>query len=108
MTKILLDNVEIDMELNSDVVDRQGRVLLKKGVILTEKHLRVFNTWGVLEVDIKGDIEQEEIKKDFPPELIEEATKQVQNQFQHNDPNHPVIKILFDYCKTRYMDNKAG
>ncbi len=108
MAKVLLDNVEIDMELNSDVVDRQGRVLLKKGIILTEKHLRVFNTWGVLEVDIKGDIEVDEIKKHYPAELVEAATQHVTNQFQHNDLSHPVIKILFDYCKTQYMDNKAS
>lgn len=108
MTKILLDNVEIDMELNSDVVDRQGRVLLKKGVILNEKHLRVFNTWGVLEVDIKGDVEPEEAKKHYPPELVEEAAQYVANQFQHNDLSHPIIKNLFEYCQIQYMDKKVS
>ena len=108
MTKLLLENVEIDMELNSDVVDRQGRVLLKKGVILTEKHLRVFNTWGVLEVDIKGDVDVQEVTKIYPPELIKEAEKFIKNHFQHNDLSHPVMKNLTSYCQTRYMDNKVS
>lgn len=108
MAKILLDNVETGMELSADVVDRQGRILLKTGVVLTEKHLRVFHTWGVLEVDIKGDVEQEEVKKIYPPELIEKANKQAKVHFQHNDINHPVIKELFDNWQQRYMDNKAN
>ena len=108
MTKILLENVEIDMELNSDVVDRQGRVLLKKGVVLTEKHLRVFNTWGILEVDIKGDVDVEEVTKIYSPELVEEADAYIKKHFQHNDLSHPVVKNLSDYCQTRYMDNKAS
>ncbi len=108
MTKILLDNVEIDMELDADVVDRQGRVLLKAGVILNEKHLRVFNTWGILEVEIKGDIEAEETKKHYPAELIEEASQLVKIHFQHNDLNHPVIKNLFGYWQKQYLDSKVS
>lgn len=107
MPKILLDNVETGMELSSDVVDRQGRTLLKAGVILTDKHLRVFHTWGVLEVEIKGDIEQEEVKKIYPPELIEEASQLAKIQFQHNDINHPVIKNLFENWQEHYMNNKV-
>ena len=107
MAKVLLDNVEIGMELSADVIDRQGRVLLKEGIVLTEKHLRIFNTWGVLEIEIAGDLEQEETKKDYPPELIEEAKLSVATHFQHNDANHPVIKNLMDYCQNQYMENKV-
>ena len=108
MAKILLNNVETGMELATDVVDRQGRVLLKSGIVLTEKHLRVFNTWGILEIEIKGDLEFEETKKNYPPELVEEAQQQAQQHFQHTDLNHPVIQSLFDYWKNNYMDNKVS
>ena len=107
MTKILFDAIEAGMELNSDVVDRQGRILLKSGVILTDKHLRIFHTWGVLEVDIKGELEHEEVKKIYPPELIDEANKLAKVHFQHNDLSHPVIKGLFDYWQNNYMENKT-
>jgi len=108
MAKILLDNVEIGMELDADVIDRQGRVLLKSGVILSEKHLRVFNTWGILEVEIKGDVDAKETKKHYSPELIEEANQLAKIHFQHNDLNHPVIKSLFDYWQNHYMENKVS
>ncbi|VAX14501.1 hypothetical protein MNBD_GAMMA24-879 [hydrothermal vent metagenome] len=107
MEKILVDNAEAGMELDADVVDRQGRVLLKAGVILNEKHLRVFNTWGILEISIKSGVEIEEPKKNYPPELIEKANQLAKIHFQHNDINHPVIKSLFDYWQNHYMDNKA-
>ncbi|NOZ38329.1 MAG: hypothetical protein GXP11_09770 [Gammaproteobacteria bacterium] len=107
MEKILLDNVETGMELDADVVDQQGRVLLKAGVILNEKHLRVFNTWGILEISIKGGVESKEEKKNYPPELIEEANQLAKIHFQHNDISHPVIKELFDYWQNQYMDSKV-
>jgi len=107
MTKILLDNVEIGMELDADVVDRQGRVLLKSGVVLNEKYLRVFHTWGILEVNIKGDVEAEEMTKAYPPELIKEASQLAQVHFQHNDLNHPVIKNLSEHWKNNYMSNQV-
>ena len=107
MTKILLDAIEVGMELNSDVVDRQGRVLLKAGVTLTEKHLRVFQTWGVLEADIKGDFEQAEDDKVYPPELIDEATKLADIHFQYNDTSHPAMKILYKYWHHNYMATKV-
>ena len=107
MTKILLDAIEVGMELSSDVVDRQGRVLLKTGVSLSEKHLRVFQTWGVLEVDIKGEFEQAEDSKVYPPELIEEANKQADIHFQYNDISHPAMKILYEYWHHNYMATKA-
>ncbi len=108
MAKILLNNVETGMELDADVVDRQGRVLLKAGVVLNEKHLRIFNTWGVLEVSVKGDAEITETTKQYPPELIGEAKQLAIIHFQHNDLSHPVIKNLFDYWQSHYMDNKVS
>ena len=96
------------MELGSDVVDRQGRILLKAGVELTEKHLRIFNTWGVLEVDIKGEVDTTETTKEYPPELVEQANQYVATHFKHNDLNHPVIKNLAEHMKLVYMETKAG
>jgi len=108
MAKILLSNVEIGMELGADVHDRDGRVLLKSGVILNEKHLRVFNTWGVLEVTIKGDADEVPNKKNYSPELIDEATQLAKIHFQHNDLSHPAIKNLFEHWQNDYMNNKVS
>lgn len=108
MAKVLLDNIETGMELKSDVVDRQGRVLLKAGVELSEKHLRVFSTWGVLEIEIVGGADAEEVKKVYSPELVVEAKQYLDKLFQHNDLTHPVIQKLTDYCQIQYMDSKTN
>lgn len=107
MTQILLDSLEIGMELNADVIDRQGRTLLKSGVLLTEKHLRVFQTWGVLEADIKGDVKQGDNLKVYSPELIEKAKQLADIHFQHNDITHPVVKNLYQFWQQDYLENKA-
>lgn len=107
MAKVLLENIQTGMELASDVVDRQGRTLLKSGVELTEKHLRIFNTWGVLEADIKGEIETTDTQKEYPPELVEQADQFVTTHFKHNDLNHPVIKKLAEHMKYHYLESKV-
>lgn len=55
MTVLRLESLNPGMVLSRDVCDRKGRVLLPAGAELTEKHLRIFQTWGVVEADITGD-----------------------------------------------------
>lgn len=54
MAKMVLDKLEPGMVLAADVHDRAGRMLLGAGGELTAKHLVIFRTWGVEEVEIAG------------------------------------------------------
>jgi hypothetical protein len=39
----------------TDVVDRSGRVLLRSGSTIEDRHLRILAMWGVTEVDVAGE-----------------------------------------------------
>src|SRR3546814_18912175 len=49
-----LDELQAGMVLAADAEHVSGRVLLRKGVCLSDDHLRIFRQWGVTAVDIEG------------------------------------------------------
>jgi len=106
MSTILLDDAEIGATLTSDVTDRQGRVLLKTGVELNEKHIRTLQTWGVLEIDIEGTGNQTQISDQYPQDWLDEADKLAQEHFQHCRLDHPVVEALLDYWKIRHLKQR--
>jgi hypothetical protein len=95
--KVTLDNLAPKMIVGTDVRDRSGRLLLGSGTELTERHLYVLRTWGVVEVEINGIEEnQPNIKSadTFAPELLESIEKEITPIFMYTDREHPAIKEL--------------
>lgn len=105
MAIITIDNLAPGMLLKSNVCDRSGRLLLPAGNELTEKHLRIFRTWGVLEADVAGDAALETVPssngEDIDPALLADAEAAVAGLFVHNDPEHPAIGELMRLCVRR-------
>jgi hypothetical protein len=97
MGLLTIDDLKPGMVLGGDVKDRNGRNLLSAGTELTEKHLRIFKIWGVLEVDVKG-VEQEEVAAQaaaaINPEDLLRAETIVADLFRHTDPEDPVMREL--------------
>ncbi len=98
MGVISLDAIKPGMILASDIKDRNGRVLLSAGAEITEKHLRIFKIWGILEAHIQGE-EQEDVHpktaSEIDPDLLREAESRTAELFCHNDLAHPFIRELF-------------
>ncbi len=91
-----------------DVTDRSGRVLLRAGVELTNKHLRILQTWGVTHLHIRDDQAPEGSNEDYAPKPVEispqrrrEIEQEVERLFSHHDPNNPVSASLRHYCLSR-------
>ncbi|HYA13827.1 MAG TPA: hypothetical protein VEF33_05765 [Syntrophales bacterium] len=107
---INLEDIQIDMVLDSDVKERGGRVLLAKGSKISEKHLKVFKMWGVTEADIKG-IEKEELAANviarLDQNLFREVEIQTRERFCHVDMEHPFIKELFRLLTLRQVRQKS-
>ncbi len=56
MALVRIDRLQPGMVLDDDVRDQSGRMLLRSGVELAEKHLTVLKAWGVTEVMVVGDV----------------------------------------------------
>jgi hypothetical protein len=107
--KVTLDNLTPQMILGADVRDRSGRLLLGAGTELTERHLYILRTWGVVEVEIVG-IEDEctdtKAPETIDQELLESIERTISPIFYHTDRDHPAIKELMRMRITR--EAKSG
>ena len=110
MGKVNLDDIKPGMKLEKDVQERSGRVLLRAGTEITERHLNIFRTWGVAEADIKTDIESmsreeaaAQAARDLDPEVLEAAEEFISPLFVHTDANHAAVRELKRLCVLRHV-----
>ncbi len=106
--KVAIENIETGMVLASDVHDRSGRMLLGAGAELTQKHLVIFRTWGVLEADIEGhgsDEGPDQIPADVDPLELAAAEQALAPLFQHTNQAHPAIIELMRFAALRKVQH---
>lgn len=104
MGKVAIDMLEVGMKLASDVHDRSGRMLLGIGAELTQKHLLIFRTWGVIEADIEGvgDTDSDDLlPADMDPALLAATEVALKNRFRHVDTSHPAMHELLKLAAIR-------
>ncbi|CAH2030363.1 hypothetical protein [Trichlorobacter ammonificans] len=98
MALVAVDNLEVGMVLAADVLDRNGRMLLGAGAELNRKHLVIFRTWGIAEVQIVGDDSNEEPAGPLPAEIdpaaVEAAQERLLPLFACSGTEHPVMREL--------------
>ncbi len=84
--------------MSGDVKDPQGRMLAPAGQEISPKLIRVFKIWGIGEVPVRADAEEEPGKAEeraIPIEIREKADEITRYRFQYNDLNDPFIYELF-------------
>lgn len=108
MGLVALDNLEVGMVLADDVKDRNGRMLLGAGAELTQKHLTIFRTWGVVEADIAGiDYISDEtpLPAEIDPAAVEAAELTLIPLFKHCGTDHPALKELLRLAAIRKVQH---
>ena len=107
MGKLNLDEIQPGMVLSADVVDRNGRVLLKGGLEISEKHLKILKQWGITDADIVG-VNREEIAaqatQNLEPEVLAKAESYCADLFRHADLQLPIMQELFRLSVLRYLN----
>jgi hypothetical protein len=109
--KVAIENIEIGMVLADDVRDRSGRMLLGAGAELTQKHLVVFRTWGVLDADIVGlgsDDTADSIPTDVDPLALAAAEQEIAPLFRNTNRNHPAVIELMKLATLRKVHHVAA
>jgi hypothetical protein len=95
--RVPLDELEPEMVLLADIVDGAGRLLLSRGTVLTPKHLRYCQMWGIPEAEIEGS-EVIDHPAAIDPVRLAAAEAKIRPRFTHVDLTHPVINALFHHC----------
>ncbi|MEN6619969.1 MAG: HDOD domain-containing protein, partial [Smithella sp.] len=101
MGLLSIKDLQAGMVLADNLTDRMGRLLMTRGTVFTEKHIKICKMWGIVEAQIEG-ISGEEINaialKDFNPAEIATASESVHKRFCHTDIDHPAIRELIRLC----------
>lgn len=108
MGTLAIENIETGMVLAGDVLDRSGRMLLGAGSELTQKHLIIFRTWGVLEADIAGHGNDEaagHLPVDVDPQELAAAEQELARLFRHTNLEHPAIIELMRLALLRKVQH---
>ncbi len=102
MAVILCAEARQGMMLAADVTDRQGRVLITRGTVLSDAHLRALNIRGIHAVHIK-DAEEDAVSPELPPENVGRLRKHLDAYFRFNAQHlaHPFIATLYTQHKLR-------
>ncbi len=92
--------LEEGMVLSSDVFNLDGQILFKKGVELENRHVDILQMWGIPNVEIEDDDEEEErINLDqFSPSILEKAERVVNERFKLVKSTHPAVEIIRKFC----------
>ncbi len=97
------------MVLKSDVSARNGRILLRAGGAITEKHLKIFHAWGVTEADIEG-VTKEDVSalsnEQVDPKVHQKAEEYVRERFCFAKPNHAFSDELIRVCISRKVQDQ--
>jgi len=93
-----IDDLRPGMVLGSDAVHHNGRVLLRGGTTLEEKHIKMFKTWGLMSADVDG-ITQAQVESKLlsalEPSILEEVQHEMSALFRYTDLAHPLIGELY-------------
>ena len=111
MANIGVEYLKPGMVLNSDVKDRNGRLLLNAGVEIKGKHIHIFRTWGVAEVDIEGVTEEDVapgITEQIDPAVLQAVEAELDELFRHTDRGHPAVKEILRLCMLRKVRHLSG
>lgn len=106
MGKLSIDDIKPGMKLEKDVQERSGRVLLRAGTEITERHLNIFRTWGVAEADIES-MSREEVAaqaaREVDPEAMLAAEAYLDPLFARSNQDHVAIREVKRVCVLRHI-----
>jgi hypothetical protein len=88
-------------------VQVQGRFLLAAGVAITRNHLRIFKTWGVVEVAIEGDA-PDAGGPDLDSAEVRFIRAEIDRRFEKCDGDNEVIAALKKTVLKRAIDRCLG
>ncbi len=105
MINLNIEDLKPGMILAQPVRNRQGVLLLEAGARITGKNIRVFKSWGVKEIPIKG--ERSDSKgpaEDTEIQGQESIVKQLKEKFS-DVLDDPVMVAIFKAASNRLIED---
>jgi HD-like signal output (HDOD) protein len=106
MPLVTISSLKNGMVLAEDVVTPQGRFLLAKGTVIRDKQIRIIKMWGVSEILVEGEKEEQVYSLSEGSRSLKTETEYTDRLFAPTDPYDPVIRELKKICLIRRVNRK--
>jgi hypothetical protein len=75
MIRVNIADLKPGMVLAHSVRNHQGVMLLGAGIKITKKNIRIFKSWGVIDVSVAGQLDEHRVAGEIPGAEANEAVK---------------------------------
>jgi hypothetical protein len=107
MLNLAVEDLKPGMILARPVRNLQGVLLLETGTRITKKNIRIFKSWGVDEVSIKGARSHSEISSaDIDTSAREAEDRQLKDKFS-DVLDDPVMVVIYNAAKNRLKNGQS-
>lgn len=89
------------MVLEKAVYNSDGNILLPAGSEIEEKHIDIFLAWGVTDMEIYLDPDQEDEEEKRFLEEVQRAHEKLLPLFKNCHTNHPAVIAIIRLCAER-------
>ena len=96
MIPVKIDDLKSGMILAQPVRNAQGVLLLDAGARITKRNIRIFKSWGVNEVSVKGDIRGSKIGDEPPVVPVKKSVEMALKEKFSDVMEDPVMCAIFD------------
>lgn len=110
MALIRISKVKPGQVVAVDVKDRSGRILLKADSVLTEENIKIIKSWGVVEIDVNGDLAEAALDDEMmtvQPEELQQIELGLSQRFRFLNRSHPFIGELYEICLERRLKERG-
>jgi hypothetical protein len=105
MINLNIDEIKPGMILAQPVRNHQGVLLLEAGARVSKKSIRIFKSWGVLEVSIKGNVtEAADPTGDTEFRVKESVEKKLKEKFSEVLDDPVMVAVFNAACKQLARD----
>ena len=95
MIRVGIDEIKPGMILAHPVKNRQGVLLLDAGAKISKKNIRIFKSWGVTEVSVKGEADRPDDTAGDRQPRINASDEQVLKEKFADVLDDPVMVAIF-------------
>ncbi len=101
MGLLSVNDLKDGMVLSTEIRNKHGNVLLKKGDTLSKKHIMLFKSWGITEADIEG-VDKNQVEKReqeaLSTDVMASIEKELKDLFRDFGDN-PLMEELYRVTK---------
>jgi hypothetical protein len=103
MIRVNIVDLKAGMVLAQSVRNHQGVLLLDAGAKITKKSIRIFQSWGVIEVSVKGELNESKTAGEMPEAGVKD-TIEMELKAKFSDVlDDPVMVEIFNAASKQLM-----